>query len=232
MDEAVKLRNKRFALVTIGQSPRPDIAPDLIAAFDASCHFTEFGALDGLEPDEIRQLTAKEGERRLVSRLVDGTEVVCSEEAIERRLKDLFAAIPAKDFDAILLMCSGKLENIEHELPVYCPFDALTVEIQARTDRGQKIGMISPDKGQISKMQELFEGAKSASFASASPYGADEFVEAGAALQGTDFIIMNCMGYDATMAEKVEEAAGVATTTVRDIFMKHAVTGLSLQMST
>ena len=43
----------KATFVTIGQSPRPDITPGLLARIDGEIEVTELGALDGLSEAEI-----------------------------------------------------------------------------------------------------------------------------------------------------------------------------------
>ncbi|CAN0503364.1 unnamed protein product, partial [Discosporangium mesarthrocarpum] len=112
-----QIQGKRLALVTIGQAPRVDITPDMMRGFEEIYDITEFGALDGMTREEVAALAPTDGEARLVSRMVDGEEVICSHAAIEARLADLFARIDADEFDAILMLCSGELTEASHKLP-------------------------------------------------------------------------------------------------------------------
>ena len=48
----------RLGAVTIGQSPRTDIIPDLRTVLGAEVEIVEAGALDELAPDEIRALAS------------------------------------------------------------------------------------------------------------------------------------------------------------------------------
>ncbi|MAZ04481.1 MAG: hypothetical protein CMN56_15210 [Sneathiella sp.] len=216
-----KINGKRLALVTIGQAPRVDITPDMMQGLDAEYDITEFGALDGLTKEEVATLAPKGGEECLVSRMTDGSEVVCSAAEIEKRLEHVFAKIDPEKFDAILMLCSGKLEAAVHSLPVFSPYDSLSAEIDERRAAKDVVGVISPHADQIGKMQAHFTAEDEARFASASPYAVDEFARAGEKLKETDVIIMNCMGFDSAMAAKVEAAANVPTMTVRQLFMKH-----------
>jgi protein AroM len=222
-----KIGGKRLALVTIGQAPRVDITPDMMQGYDEIYKITEFGALDGLTLEDVAKLAPKEGEDRLISRMKDGEEVVCSHAAIEERLVDLFARIDADRFDAILMLCSGKLTEARHSLPVFSPYDALNAEIAECRARGEVIGMISPLAEQMGKNEALFDKPEEARFAHVTPYGEGEFEAVGETLKDTNVIIMNCMGFDSEMAAKVEKAADVPTLTVRQIFMKHIERALS-----
>lgn len=45
---------KKLGILTIGQSPRPDILGELLPLFDNDIEIFEAGALDGLTMEEIR----------------------------------------------------------------------------------------------------------------------------------------------------------------------------------
>ncbi len=222
-----RIQGKRLALVTIGQAPRVDITPDMMRGFEDAYEITEFGALDGMTKEEVAALAPKEGEERLISRMVDGEEVICSHAAIEARLSDLFSRIDAEQFDAILMLCSGKLAEASHKLPVFSPYDTLNAKIAECRARGEVIGMVSPLAEQMGKNEALFDKPGEERFAHVSPYGGGAFEAVGEELNDTDVIIMNCMGFDSEMAAKVEKTAAVPTLTVRQIFMKHIERALS-----
>jgi protein AroM len=77
-DEAPERRDRapRIAFVTIGQAPRPDIVPEILAMLDAEPEFDEFGALDGLDREMIARHPAGPRDRSLYTRLADATHVV------------------------------------------------------------------------------------------------------------------------------------------------------------
>ena len=65
---------RRVAFVTIGQSPRSDVLPDIIKETQTQFEVTERGALDGLTDEAIVNLAPQPGEERLVTRLRDGRD--------------------------------------------------------------------------------------------------------------------------------------------------------------
>ena len=62
-------------LVTIGQSPRPDIVPDMAAIIGPGVDILEAGALDGLTRSDVDALKPTGDDEILVTRLLDGTGV-------------------------------------------------------------------------------------------------------------------------------------------------------------
>jgi len=61
--------------LTIGQSPRPDVVPEILGMLGdaaADVETVEAGALDGLSRQEVRAGAPRDGEMPLVSRLRSG----------------------------------------------------------------------------------------------------------------------------------------------------------------
>ena len=68
---------KKFATLTIGQAPRPDLAPVFNAIAPAGTEVVHAGCLDGLTKAEVDKQFAPVGsEGLLTSRMLDGTAVV------------------------------------------------------------------------------------------------------------------------------------------------------------
>lgn len=51
--------NQRVGMITVGQSPRDDIVPNMSQALGANIEVIEKGALDGLSTEEIQSLAPK-----------------------------------------------------------------------------------------------------------------------------------------------------------------------------
>src|SRR5258708_23696393 len=58
----------RVAFVTVGQSPRDDIVPELLAQIGRPVDAAQFGALDGLGADAVMALAPRPGEPSLATR--------------------------------------------------------------------------------------------------------------------------------------------------------------------
>ena len=99
--------------LTIGQSPRPDVVPEILGMLgDAAAGIfpVEAGALDGLSREQVRAGAPRDGEMPLVSRLRTGEEVVIGEDFAEERMAALLSRIPAGDVTTIL--CTGSFRGI------------------------------------------------------------------------------------------------------------------------
>ena len=74
-------------LVTIGQSPRPDIVPDMAAIIGPGVDIREAGALDGLSRADVEALKPTGDDEILVTRLLDGTGVFVGKQKINRTIE-------------------------------------------------------------------------------------------------------------------------------------------------
>lgn len=61
--------------LTIGQSPRVDVVPEIQSVLEDNTEIIERGALDGLDPEAIHHMSPRAGDYRLVTRMRDGSEV-------------------------------------------------------------------------------------------------------------------------------------------------------------
>ena len=80
---------KKFATLTIGQAPRPDLAPVFNAITPAGTEVVHAGCLDGLTKAEVDKQFAPVGsEGLLTSRMLDGTAVVLGKSAVRKALQE------------------------------------------------------------------------------------------------------------------------------------------------
>src|SRR3546814_14784636 len=71
---------RQVASLTVGQTPRSDVLPDILSHMPFPVEVEEFGALDGLSDAEIADLAPRSGEYSLITRLCDGRDVVISKQ--------------------------------------------------------------------------------------------------------------------------------------------------------
>jgi len=199
----------RVAFVTIGQSPRNDVMPDILAATRTRLLVTERGALDGLDDAAIADLAPRRGEQRLVSRLRDGREVLLGKPAIDRRLHVILAELDVGGFDLLVLLCTGQFTRFALRTPFIEPQHTVDHFVQGLAYGAERIGVLLPNAAQIDEFHGLPGVVTKA--ASASPYLPDNQAalrEAAAALADTDIIVMHCIGYSEAMRQVVKQVAG------------------------
>ncbi len=200
---------RRVAFVTIGQSPRSDVVPDILAATQTPLAVTERGALDGLDDAAIADLAPRRGEQRLVSRLRDGREVLLGKPAIDSRLHAILDKLDGQGFDLLALLCTGQFSRFRLRTKFIEPQHTVDHFVQGLAYGAERIGVLLPNPAQIDEFHGIPGVAINA--ASASPYIADPLpglLAAAAALAETDIIVMHCIGYSEAMQQVVKQASG------------------------
>lgn len=201
-------RRKTVAFVTIGQSPRDDLLPEMLARIGPGVDPLEAGALDDLDRDAIARLAPRDGDTALVSRLRDGSEVTIGRAWTQRRLAELMHDLDGRGLDLIVLLCTGHFDGVHAR--------TLTVEAQRVVDHtveaigedGRTVGVMVPLARQMDEFHRRRRSGSALVMAHASPYSDGRFDDAARDLAKTDVIVMHCMGYSESMRQRVAEVSG------------------------
>jgi protein AroM len=193
----------RAAFVTIGQTPRTDLVPEMAAQVGAGITITEFGVLDGASDEEIAGAAPGEEDDRLVTRLRDGSQVVARKDWIHDRLQRSLDRIAQSDFDLVVLLCTGHFPKLQTrglflEAQTIVDHAVLTFGSSAST-----IGVMVPVEEQIQEFHFQPSAGQRLSVSYASPYTGSRFVEAARELADSDLIVMHCIGYTEAMRQEV-----------------------------
>lgn len=207
----IEMVSRRIAFVTIGQTPRDDIVPEMVSEISAGTagakvHVDEFGVLDGLSADDLGKMMAGEGEASFATRMADGREVVTSKDRTEDRLNHMLGEIDKAGFDLVVLLCTGTAI-----VPLK---DTLVVEAQRIVDAtagalaasARRVGVIVPLERQVAQFTMRHAAMTPAKVIAASPYSNDDLKARAAAMRDCDLIVMHCMGYSAAMFEQVRSS--------------------------
>ena len=99
---------KKIGAITVGQSPRVDLTPEIQPILGDSVEIIQAGALDGLSKGEIAKFVPRPGENVLVSRLTDGTSATFGESYILPRLQLCIDDLEQQGVSLILFLCTGE----------------------------------------------------------------------------------------------------------------------------
>lgn len=204
---------KKLGTITIGQSPRLDVVPEIIPYLGDEVDVVEAGALDGLTYEDIQEFTPEEGDYILVSKLRDGRSVRFAERYILPRLQDCIYKLEEEGADIILFICTGVFPDIfKSTKPIIYPQKILHSVLSNLVGNG-KLAVIIPEASQIEQCEKKWSEAVSQVVAvNASPYKEeDELVKAIDQLNSisdVDFIVMDCIGYNQKMKEMIAEGTG------------------------
>jgi protein AroM len=199
----------KAAFVTIGQSPRPDITPGLLARIDGNIDAVEFGALDGLTAAEIAAMAPAPDEETLVTRLGDGSEVTVGKRKTQNRLQALFDRLDADGhFDAIVLLCTGYFRGLASKTLLVEAQRIVDHMTHALAEGAGKVGLMVPARVQIAEFHEIAPPGVEVVGTWSSPYADQRFVAAAGELRHCDVIVMHCMGYDDNHRATVRTVSG------------------------
>jgi len=209
--------------VTIGQSPRIDLIPEMRFVMAQDVRILEAGALDGLTLDEVRKLAPEPGDDVLVTRMADGTAVRVADKHIIPRMQDKIDELVRRGVDVVALVCTGEFPQFRCDKLLVVPQKVLfhAVAGVAAGDREFRLGIFLPDRDQIEPGVRRWSNiTPMVRIEAASPYGQMGDIEAAAyALREwkADLIVMDCIGYTLAMKDRVREIAGVPVLLARSV---------------
>jgi protein AroM len=212
---------KKAGMITIGQSPRIDIVPEMREVMGPEIEIMEAGALDGLSLEEVKRFYPKGRDYILCTRMSDGTEVVVAKRFIIPRVQKCIDLLTQRGAEIIVFICTGH----------FPPFSSkrLFVEAQKIVDHfilalhgeNERMGLLIPLSDQIEQVRRKYRRLKGEMIIrSASPYASeDEVTQTAKELKKADphLIVMHCMGYTQAMKKKVIEITGKPTILARSL---------------
>ena len=146
----------RIGAVTIGQSPRTDVAPEFLEAFGRECELVQCGALDELSNADVKDLAPKPGDYILVTRMRDGTEVKIAERYIVERMKMCVHRLEEKGVELIVLFCTGEFPDLDSSCLVLRPDILMEHLIPGILLKG-RLGAVLPSADQIPLLGEKWK---------------------------------------------------------------------------
>ena len=215
----------RLGVVTIGQSPRDDLVPELVEWLPP-VRITERGALDGLSAAEIRGL-APSGEAShhvLTTRLADGSSVVLDHDAVIGRVQGAIDQLEQDGVDATLVVCTGEFPALVRRQPLLLAERLFVGGVAGICGAGDDavLGVVCPLAGQVAMSRHKWARvAGRVEVAVASPYDEDAPDAVGAAAadlvaRGASWLVLDCMGYTKAM-RLAALAAGVPVLLARSV---------------
>lgn len=217
---------KKIGIVTIGQSPRRDIVPEMRRVLGGEVEVLERGALDDYTLEDVERLERKPGEGLLVTRMRDGTEVRVSHRHVDHPIQRCIEELEGEGVEFTLVLCTGGFPAFKSKRLVVYPSEILRGVVRGALRRG-RLGVVMPSRprsrppseGQLrgvearrgqGGMRTWGEGVEVV-YDGASPYGPEEEVAEMAerlAGAGVDLVFLNCMGFNSGHKEIVKEKTG------------------------
>lgn len=196
-------------LVTIGQSPRPDIRTAYDAILGPTACIIEAGALDGQNADALRRLTPRDDDVPLVT-LFNGREVRISKRGVTPLLQRAINGVVAEGAAIAVILCTGHFEGLQATVPLIEPDRVLDGFMRAIQPAG-RLGVIMPDDGQEGMMRQKWHDYD-LTLATASPYQPPSTWDTAIARftsARVAGIVLDCMGFGPDAKAYVGRQAGV-----------------------
>ena len=208
------ITERRIALLTIGQSPRPDLCEAILRALPAAVRVWEVGVLDGMDAASIaNDFSVLPNESPLISRMADGTTVSLGEAAVERGLQRAVDQLEVQGVDVVVVLCTGQFKHLHTRVAWLVEPDRVVVAAVASLMADRCLGLLAPLPAQVPMLLAKW-GPHVATLqaGAASPYGplqdlVDQVGELVA--QGAEAVVLDCMGYTEAHRQALL-AAGVA----------------------
>lgn len=202
---------KTVAAITIGQTPRDDVAAELERVLGPDVRVVQAGALDDLTRAAVDALAPTADDEALITRLRDGADVIVGKSRILPRLQACLDRL-AGETEASAILCAGVFPAFRSPHPIVMPERCMAAMVDAVFD-GRRLGVIVP----IDQQRESYRARWSrvtphVSVVVASPYDDPaRLVDAAEELRraGVSLVVMECMGFTSAMKRIVRDAAGV-----------------------
>ncbi len=202
----------RVGAVTIGQSPRGDVTSEMVEILGPGITLVERGALDALDRRRMAAFEAGSGERVLLTRLRDGSEILLSEERILPRVSECITDLQREGVRVIMLLCTGDFPEFSDAGLILRPGRLLLHTARGIFPAG-KIGVLVPAEEQVESIRARWAREGFAPVVEAvSPYSASReelAAKAGKLAEGgVDLVAMDCIGYGVVSKLQVGSLTG------------------------
>ena len=187
----------KVGLLTIGQSPREDVVPEMNPFFLPQIRILEKGLLDNLNLEEIRRLKPETGETPLVTRLRKGGSVQLSEKKISSLLPEVIDSMKTKmKVKVVGVLCTHDFQKTEFHPWIIFPFNSLKFLIN-RIINVKCLGVVVPLEGQIDTAKKKWKKDKVIVEAKYSPVRGKSWKEIAQnfSRKKVEVVILDCIGY-------------------------------------
>ena len=217
---------KKIGVLTIGQSPRPDVVGEFSRVLGGEYEIIEKGALDDYSVEELRKRRVSPGERILVTKLRDGHEIKISHDFVLSNIQKCIDYLEANETEITLLLCTGKFPEFKSKHLVVQPSEIVRGTVTASLRSG-KLAVVVPAREQIPKARsDAFGKDVEVYDDTASPYGSVNELKEMAdriAKENVDLVFLDCMGFTREMKQIVKQKTG------RPVILSNALIARVLQ---
>ena len=216
----------KIGTITIGQSPRVDVIPEIRSLLEYDVEILEMGALDGLALEDVQSGYAPQaGDYVLHTRMRDGTAVTIGKQAIMPRMQACVDALTQQQVDLIVLLCTGHFPEFRSSVLLIEPQKITDNLIMALTGTQHKVGILTPLAEQVTQAKSHLKSANDDNVVvfPASPYtSSDEITPAAEQLrqENVELSVLHCIGYTLAMKQTVKNITGKPVILARSLVVQ------------
>lgn len=203
---------KKIGIITIGQSPRMDVVPEMTPFFGGHVEVLEVGAMDGLTLAQARAYRPEAGMTHLASRMRDGTEILIAKEKILARIERAVNDLNQQNVSLILLFCVGVFPKFPSRCLIVEPQRIVDHCVKSLISEDDHLGILIPITEQEAWVRETFlKITPRITVTDASPYSdCSSLDQTGRVLReaNCDLIVMYCMGFNRPLANEIRQITG------------------------
>lgn len=220
---------RKLGTITLGQTPRPDLATALAAALPAGVDCMHVGVLDRLSEAEIAaQFAPRPREQRLVTRLADGRgielDAQAAEAGVQRKLLDLEDAGCA----VVVVLSTGVFRGLRSRRAWLIEPHRILPTLVGALVGPRRVGVLAPIATPLDAARRKWAPLQiPPAFAVASPYDAGDAALVPAALElkrnGAQLLLLDGIGFVERHRTATTAATGLPVLLAADLIAR--VTG-------
>jgi protein AroM len=207
----------RVAFVTAGQSPRDEMMHEVLELTDRKIEVDEFGALDGLDENDLEMLRPGRDDQRIFTRLTDGSAVVVASDPLETRIANICAGLDSQGYDLIVVLSTGLYSDFRTFTPLLHAQRVMDTWFASISMTECNLGVIHPLKAQGEVTRRRLGGMMKIQTNCVLGDRSDRLEQVANRLKHCDLIILNSVSYNRTMTEKIGTLAGRPIVTARNV---------------
>ena len=201
-------------LITIGQSPRIDVVPDMAELIGPGVEIREAGALDGLTRVEIAALAPGPPDEILVTRLADGSPVFVAKRHVAPRVQAKIADLERGGATLTALLCTGAFGHLAASRPLLQPQPVLLGVLRGMRWPG-RLGVLTPSVPHVPQTEARWRAdGFDPVVVPLSPYEEEDpaaLVRAADLLRSAraGLVVLDCMGFRRETRNELQDLTGV-----------------------
>lgn len=199
--------------VTIGQSPRVDVVPEMARVIGPGVEIREAGALDGLNRAQVAALAPQAGDEILVTRLNDGASVFVGKQRVAARVEAKIGELERAGATLTALLCTGAFPPLAATRPLVQPQQILLGVLRGTRWRG-RLGILTPSSPHVPQTEARWRAdGFDPTVVPLSPYEEEDpaaVAHAARALRAANvgLVVMDCMGFKRKTRDELQAATG------------------------